>query len=604
MSATKYTDRPKPIKFSGASEMPYFTLSLATTEWNQTGTWRYLRPCYVERIPACQASCPTSNDIERWIGLLSKGRVQEAWDAATMENPFPAIMGRVCFHPCMTGCNRNELGGAVNINMLERCLGDAIEKGATVPKPFFKSSGKKVCVIGSGPAGLACAYHLRRLGHEVTVLEREEKAGGMLRYGIPAYRLPKNILDADIDRLCKMGIKFEFNKPVRDAAALQDLHRDYAAVFLATGAWRSRALGIPDDKAPQIMSGLEMLKMVGSGHKPNLGNTVIVVGGGNTALDSARTAKRLGCDVTIAYRRSQSEMPASEEEIRDALEEGIKLEILVAPKRIVMNEKRLVGVEFLRMKLGDPDESGRRKPVAVEGSEFIFNCDTVLTAIGEEIDNSIIPSALHIEHGSLSTNACGKTEWNWLFAGGDIIDGPRTVVDAMSSGKRSAIAIDAMLSGLDPLASYEATKIFGTNFAMMSRYLEHKESKNNSKNAEGKPERLNEVVKFEELNKTYFTRSEPKKTPAITIQERFKLDPFVEVNVRPSEDDEKAELDRCFHCGRCTLCDNCFIYCPDVAIAKKQDGFDIDLFLCKGCGVCTHECPRSAMKMSEEPMEF
>lgn len=598
---------PEAIVFTSERDMPHFTISMATTEWNETGTWRYLQPRYVERVPACQNACPTANDIESWIRHLEAGRVAEAFEAATIENPFPAIMGRVCFHPCMEGCNRRELGGAVNINALERSLGDAAGGTLPVPKPFFPPSKKKVAVVGSGPAGLACAYHLCRLGHAVTIFERAPKAGGMLRYGIPSYRLPREVLDREVERLKAMGIDFQLEKPVPSATELQVLAQDYSAVFLATGAHKSKPLGIEGEKTPGVMPGLELLKQAAAGKNPKVGRRTVVVGGGNTAVDAARTARRLGAEVTIVYRRSRAEMPAFEEEVRAAEEEGIRFEMLLSPQRVEVTSGRASGLTCQRMKLGDPDASGRRQPIPAEGAPVTIPAETILTAIGEEIDLSIIPSALHIEKGgSLRTGAAGRTEWRNLFAGGDFVAGARTVVDAMAAGKRSAIAIDCLLRGESVEELLPKISIAGEGPASMARYVAHRGGQHPCGVPASSAVRQERVVRYEDLNHAFFTRSEPAATPAIPVEERLGSNAFAEVHAALPDAGRASELARCFHCGRCTECDNCYIYCPDVAIAKLDPtpGFAIDLHYCKGCGVCMHECPRSAMEMIEEPTEF
>ena len=598
------TKHPSPITFAKKSEMPYFTIAMGTTEWNETGTWRYMRPRYVERVPACQHGCPTSNDIEGWIRLFEQGKLAEAWEAATMENPFPAVMGRVCFHPCMEKCNRRELGGSVNIQMCERTLADAMGKELPPAEPFFPPSGKKVAVIGAGPAGLACAYHLTRLGHKVEVFDRLQKAGGMLRYGIPEYRLPNDVLDREVRRLEKMGVTFVLGKAVKSAAEMQTMRQDYAAVFMAIGAYKSKAMGVPDEKSPGVMTGLEFLRRVVEGKAPSIGKKVLVVGGGNTAVDAARTARRFGAEVTLAYRRSRAEMPAFEEEVRQAEEEGVKIEILVSPSRVVLNAGKAAGLECLKMKLGDPDESGRRQPIPIEGSETILAADTILTAIGEEIETAIVPSALPSEHGAIKTRVGGRTEWTTVFAGGDFIAQQRTVVDAIASGKRSAIAIDCQLRGESFEAVFDRIRVADTDAVMMSRYLHIRTGNPPRAATTSELSRLNKVVTFSDLNPTYFTRSEPSPYPLRGVDERLSGDGFAEIHQAPADETRKSELSRCFHCGRCTECDNCYVYCPDTAISKKECGFEIDYYFCKGCGVCLKECPRAAMEMIEEPTEI
>lgn len=585
-------------------QFPHVPISMATTEWNDTSTWRYLRPQYVERIPACQHSCPTSNNIEMWIRLLEKGKINEAWEAATLENPFPAIMGRVCFHPCMDGCSRREFGGPVGINMLERALGDAAYNRPLPAKPLLPHSGKKVAIVGSGPAGLACAYHLTRLGHKVTVFESASRAGGMLRYGIPSYRLPRSVLDREILQLKEMGISFETGKAISDASNLQEVRQKFAAVFLGIGRQKSKLMGIPEEKSAGVMSGLEFLRRVAEGERPDIGKKALVVGGGNTAIDTARVARRLGAEATIVYRRSRAEMPAFEEEIKLAEEEGVKFETLVSPCRVVTGANGVAGMECRKMRLGEPDASGRRRPEPIDGSLITFDADSIMSAIGEEIDASFIPSSLPIEHGSIKTGPGGRTEWQNVFAGGDCISQTRTVVDALGAGKRSAIAIDCFLCGLSFDSIFEKIRVAETDAVFMSSYLEIKTGAPRLTSTTSESECQNRVANFSDLNPAYFTRSESNAYPTSTTSERFEGAGFSEVHLPPPDKIKNDELARCFHCGRCTECDNCYIYCPDVAIAKREGGFEVDYHFCKGCGVCAKECPRSALEMIEEPVEI
>jgi 2-oxoacid:acceptor oxidoreductase delta subunit (pyruvate/2-ketoisovalerate family) len=597
---------PEATEFDGEIDMPHMPISIATTEWDATGTWRYLKPRFVERIPripSCQNHCPTGADIEAWIAHFERGDLGKAWDAATIENPFPSIMGRVCFHPCMDGCSRKDLGGAINIHALERTLGDAIGEKLPEAKPFFPSSGKKVAVVGSGPAGLACAYHLRRLGHEVTVFEKEKKAGGILRYGIPAYRLPRDVLDRELDRFAAMGIKFNLGKAVPDATHMQTLCQDYDAVFLAIGAHKSRSPGIVGEKTKGVIAGLAFLREITSGRKMDIGKRVLVIGGGNTAIDAARTALRLGRDVTLLYRRSRAEMPAFPDDVREAEDEGVKIETLVSPLEVVGLSGQTSGLRCKRVELGAPDDTGRMSPVPIEGSEFMIEGDTIITAIGEDIDTSIIPSAFHVDGGAIRTGIGGKTEWHNVFAGGDFTFNPRTVVDSLASGKASAIAVDCELRGEGAKATLDRCKIAGDGPVLMSRYVELRGAApiRHSTTEELIPQ--DHVVGFEEINCAYFTLSDAATTPHIAAAERMGDDPFAEVAGGLVENIRAEELGRCFHCGRCTTCDNCFIYCPDVAVSKQGDGFAIDMDYCKGCGVCSEECPRAAMEMVEETAE-
>ncbi len=601
MSKQKKSKKQGVISFSKLSDIPYTTLSSGTMEWNHTGSWRYMQPAYVERIPACQASCPTSNNIETWIRLMEEGDFKSAWEFATVENPFPAIMGRVCFHPCTKGCNRMDMGGSVNICMLERYLADHFENTLPVPMPFFKETNQHIAVIGSGPAGLSCAYHLRRLGHKVTVFEKEKDAGGMLRYGIPQYRLPHDILTAEIKRLEKMGITIKINTPIRDAACVQELRQDYNAIFLAIGAWKSKPFPLENDKKLITMSGLSFLKDIAYNRRPRIGKKIIVVGGGNTAIDTARTAKRLGADVTVVYRRTYEEMPASIEEIHHAKEEGVRFELLCQPVRVEETGKK-TSVLCQKMILGPVDDTGRRMPVPMPGDTMTIPADTILTAIGETIDNTIIPSKLPMKNGSLCANNYGQTEWTNIFAGGDLIESPRTVVDALASGKRSAIAIDCVLRGegdsIDEIVSNVCVP--NSPYIMMSQYVMYRDGAIQPAATTSKTNQLSTIVYFKDLNLAYFKESMPYPTPVIPVKDRISAQSFVEVSTRPTKEMADYEMARCFHCGRCTLCDNCYIYCPDVAINKIKDGFKIDMDYCKGCGICVTECPRAAMQMIDE----
>jgi 2-oxoacid:acceptor oxidoreductase delta subunit (pyruvate/2-ketoisovalerate family) len=593
----------KPVELKNAEEMPFCTMSLADMTWNKTGSWRYLRPQYVEQIPACQSGCPTANNIEAWIGLFGKGKIEEAWNTAAIENPFPGIMGRVCYHPCQEKCNRKELGGAVSIQMLERALADEAAKKDLVPEPFCPPTKKKIAVVGSGPAGLACAYHLTRLGHRVTVIERSQRAGGMLRHGIPEYRLPKDVLDREIERLKKMGIEFQLGRQIRDAAQMQLLRQEYDAVFLAIGAHKSKTLGIPDERAEGVIAGLAFLDAVSQGKAPFPGARTVVVGGGNTAIDAARTALRLKSSVTVLYRRSRPEMPAFEDEIREAEKEGIKIEFLVLPKRILLKEGKAGGIICERAKLGEPDDSGRRQPVPIPNSECQFEADTIICAIGEDIETAIIPSALPITKGAIATKQGGRTAWSNVFAGGDFIGQTRTVVESLASGKRSAIAIDCLFRKMDFEDVFEKIRVGDTSSVRMADYLNIiKRGKKEEEECEVIPKR--KIVSYDQLNCAYFWESNPNAYPAKSVEERLAHRPFTEILLSPPKETTADELSRCFHCGRCIQCDNCFIYCPDISISKEEMGYKIDLNYCKGCGVCVSECPRAAMEMIEEPVEI
>jgi len=579
----------KPIVFKGAHEMPYTTHSLSDMSWNQTGTWRYLRPNYVEKIPACQSGCPAGEPIELWLRELETGNVSTAWEILTTENPFPGLMGRVCFHPCEKACNRKDLGGAVTINMLERSLADQHGYKNSSVKKWKKDIGKKIAVVGSGPAGLAHAFFSTRLGHSVTVFDRFPKPGGLFRYGIPEYRLPKSIVENEIKKLYDLGIKFECGKNLT-RQDIENLTKSFDAVYLSLGAHISRPLGVDGENAKGVIPALNFLEsaqlaMEGSATQVPAckGKNVIVIGGGNSAVDASRMAIRLGAsNVTIVYRRSRVEMPAFAEEINDAEAEGVKLIMLAAPAKINAAAGSVKDILFTKMKLGDPDASGRRSPVAIPDSQFELPADIVLTAIGEIVDEQLLPQ-----------------KGDKIIFGGDMLDQPRTVVNAIASGKAASIELDCKWRALDFNEVANKIGVPETSVLRMTEYLRLTSDIKTIRRENVSVKQI--VVKTEHLNTYYFDNSQPGSYPKKGVTERLKPNPMMEVHSAPLAEMAKTQLERCMHCGHCTECDNCYIYCPDVSIYKAKGGYDISYDFCKGCGVCVKECPRAAMIMTEEP---
>ena len=588
------------MKIRGKSKLPDAPISSGTMEHQRTGRWRCARPVFAQSVPACQAACPTGSDVESWIRLMQEGRHEETYRVATIENPFPAITGRICMHPCTEACNRRQMGGAVNIKALERAVADAMGDDLPVPSPYVKPTGKRVAIAGSGPSGLACAYHLKRLGHEVTIFERAQRAGGMLRYGIPTYRLPREVVDREIRRLERMGIVIETGKPITDAAHMQSLRQDYDAVYLSIGAQRPRALGLDEEHAPGVMSGLEYLKRAAEGSDPRVGKRGVVIGGSNTAVDAARTALRFGAKVTLVHPGTREGLSAFSEHVEDAAAEGVELELMTEPIRILTANGHASGIMCRRLERGEPNEEGMRRLTPVEGSEVGFDADAIISATGERIDTSIVPSALHIEGGTLRIDATGRTEWPNVFAGGDFVEESHTVAGALATGKRSSIAIDCLLRSEGANSVIEMASVEGRGPTLMCRYVKQRAGTYPIATTIDSAIRRDRVVRFEDLNPAYFEESDPVSAPALIAGERISAGPLTEIEGPLSDEAQAAELARCFHCGRCTECDNCYIYCPDVSIAKRDGGYDVDLDHCKGCGVCAAECPRSAMEMREE----
>jgi len=568
-------------------DMPYQPISLGSMEWNRTGTWRYLRPRFDNKISPCNESCPAGQDIEGAMVLIGQGKVLEAWDLFQEESPFPGVCGRVCYHPCESSCNRGEFDEAVSINALERFMADmAFKHGRRVTVKKEKKK-EKVAVIGSGPAGMTCAYHLARMGYGVTVFEALPVLGGMLRVGIPEYRLPKKILEGEIDRILELGVTTEVNTRFGESLQQKDL-KEYAAVFFALGNHVSKKLGVSGEDEDWAMSGVEFLRKVSLGKEVPLGKKMVIIGGGNTALDAARTALRLGAKPSILYRRTREEMPAFPAEIQEAEEEGIEISFLVSPVRLLV-ERGQKKLECVKNRLGPPDEDGRRRPVEVKGSNYFIEVDQVLTAIGEDADLATLPKKLGVQDSIIPTDERGATKLEGTFAGGDIIHQPHTVVHAIGSGKRAAIFIDCFLRKQKWEGVFDSIRLGERGNLSMRRYLtEEKE----------RPPLSPKTVLLKDLNIDYFEHKKRKKTSRLPMGKRQGT--FEEVNLGFPEETAVAEAQRCFNCGVCNLCDNCYIFCPDVAIRKENGNNVIDYDHCKGCGICVEECPRDAMVMEEE----
>ncbi|MBP7736072.1 MAG: nitroreductase family protein [Spirochaetes bacterium] len=498
------------------------------------------RPYSQVQEAACQYNCPAGIDVRKYMEVLAKGGSnREAWDIITEANPFPAITGLVCPHPCEGGCNRQYLDGSVNINEVERFIGAwGVKENMAFTAPAAKS-GKRIAVVGSGPSGMACAYHLARLGHEVTVYESAAKPGGMLRYAIPSYRLPAEVIDAEYDRVLAMGVVLKTGVTVGKDVSVADLAKQYDAVYAAISAAKSKD---PDfGTSGRIFSGLEFLRSVNEGGSVTVGKNVLVVGGGNTAIDAARTARRLGAEVTILYRRTRKEMPAHDDEIRDALDEGVKIEYLAAPINVACADDGRAAVKCTRMRLCEEDESGRCRPEPVEGSGYDLYVDSVIYALGQEADLAGFDDLA--EKGWIAADGLGVTRMPNVYAGGDAVSGPETVTAAIGAGKRAALAIDARLSG----------KNFSGN---------------------GKKEitfRNVPIYGYPKANRTCAKAPAPEaRLAGLKVPAAGHL----------SAEEVKAEAGRCFSCGKyksdftsvqyfgrvCIACHNCEAICPHGAL--------------------------------------
>ena len=540
-----------------AIPLPFaITLPPATSRRNHTGAWRTERPVYVELLPPCSNACPAGENVQRWLYHAEERDYEAAWREIMRDNPFPAIMGRVCYHPCQTACNRATLDEAVGINAVERFLGDeALRRGWTVT-PTAPASGHRVLVVGAGPAGLSAAYHLRMLGHDVVVREASPQAGGLMRYGIPTYRLPRDILDLELARLVDLGIRLELGHRVDDLPA-EMADGGFHAAFLGIGAQLSRRAYIPAGDSARILDALGVLRTVAEGGAPVLGRRVVVYGGGNTAMDVARTARRLGAtDTLVVYRRTREKMPAADVEVEDALAEGVRIRWL---STIAYAGEGAVTVE--RMEL---DEAGRPQPT---GEFEQLPADSVVLAIGQDIDQSILSDVdgISVVDGLVQVGPDFMTGRAGVFAGGDVTTNDRTVTSAIGQGKRAARHIDAWLRGQVAPASA--------------------------------PQRL---ATADRLNLWYYSDAPATVAPRLAAARRAST--FDEVVQGLDETTALYEARRCLSCGNCFECDNCYGMCPDNAVIKlgPGQGFTIDLNYCKGCGICAAECPCGAIDMVPE----
>ena len=535
------------------------TLGVGSSLANKTGSWRVERPVYVDRLPPCNNGCPAGENIQGWLYQAEEGNYEAAWRIITESNPLPAIMGRACFHPCETACNRVQIDEAVGINAVERFLGDrAIEEGWALPSPTTMT-GRRILVIGSGPAGLSAAYHLRRLGHEVEIHESAPSAGGMLRYGIPAYRLPRDVVDAEIERIVATGVSIHLESPVLDLVeTMATGHFD--AAFVAIGAQRGKNPEIPSGDAAKVLDAVSMLHGFEEGDGPVLGRRVVVYGGGDTAMDAARTAQRLGATETIVvYRRTRDRMPAHDEEVLDAQAEGVQMRWLSTVTRA--DGGRLM-LETMTL-----DEKG----VAVGTGEFEeLEADSLVLALGQDTDLSLFDHLTDVDlsSGIIDVDYNQMTSHPGVFAGGDAassITGERTVTAAVGHGSRAAKAIDSFLQGntLEPAVT--------------------------------RP-----LATAERLNPWYY--SDAPRTIRPRLEAARRRSNFDEVVGGLTADDALFEARRCMSCGNCFECDNCFGVCPDNAVIKLGGGnrYEFNLDYCKGCGICAHECPCGAIDMVPE----
>ena len=522
----------------------------------RVGPVRSRMPVYMDFMPPCNNACPAGENIQEYLRLVREGQIREAWTELVKNNPFPAIHGRVCYHTCESACNRGCLDQSISIHGVERFLGDkALEEGWAFPTPDHQT-GFKVLIVGSGPAGLSCAYHLARLGHTVEVRDGGEQPGGMMRYGIPEYRLPRDVLDAEINRIRDLGVTFTQNHSVKDLLKEQ-AEGTFDAVFIAVGAGLSKRVEIPSMDASHMIDAVSFLKDVAAGDRPQIGRRVAVYGGGNTAMDAARVARRLGAEESIViYRRTEQQMPANQEERDEAQLEGVEMHWL---RTISEVDPGQVQVEIMEL-----DDKGR----AVGTGKFeTLQADTVILAIGQETDSNFLRRipGMRFENDVIKVNPNTlMTDVPGIFAGGDAVPSDRTVTISVGHGKKAARMIDTWLHSNQPA-----------------------------------PKSRPPIVDFDMLHLWYFGDHERRMQSELDVEERTD---FQEIVRGLSPEEARFEAVRCLSCGNCIECDGCLGSCPEDAIIKLGKGlrYRYNYEKCTGCATCYEQCPVHSIEMIPE----
>jgi NADPH-dependent glutamate synthase beta subunit-like oxidoreductase len=532
-----------------------------------------LRPLFVEKQPPCAVGCPNHNAIREMLTTILRANdlekpyeqaFGEAFQTFLETTPFPSVCGRVCPHPCESECNRHGKDGAVGINQVERFIGDfGLEKGLKPRRLTEETRTEKIAVVGSGPGGLSAAYQLARNGYPVTVFEAFPKPGGMLRYGIPDYRLPQQILDAEIDRVLELGVELKLNTAVGDDISLDELRKEYKAIFVAIGAHKGIELKIEGESAPNVFTGTDFLHRANTGERIEVGSDVVVIGGGDTAVDAARVSRRLGANVTIVYRRTKKEMPAIDEEIDAAEAEAIEIHYLAAPIEIYEENGEATGMKCQRMELGEPDASGRRRPVPIEGDTFDLSFTCLIAAVSQAPEFSGLESLIEGD-GWVTVDDRFETKVEGVYSGGDNTN-LGLVIHAIAHGRSAARAIHEMITGEQVAAADSEMK----------------------------------VIKADGIRFDHYQESQHVTPHEMAVDERLR-DMHAEIVSTYSDEDAIAEASRCMSCGMCFDCGTCWSFCQDNAIVKpldKTEPYSVKVNFCTGCKKCSEVCPCGLIEM-------
>jgi NADPH-dependent glutamate synthase beta subunit-like oxidoreductase len=535
-----------------------------TTEVVKTGSWRAAVPEYASAPAPCHNACPVEGNIAVWIRHIENQAFEDAWLNLIDNNPFPAVTGRICHRPCESPCNRGRLDEPIAIRSLERFVGDmALEQGWTFPgTPVSKA--ETIAVVGGGPAGLAATYHLRRMGYAVTLIESQRQLGGVMRYGIPPYRLSRDILDAEIQRILSLGVDVRTNTRISTQADFENLQSEFAAVYLATGATIPKRLPQLDYSQPWVIESAAYLEQTNAGRHPESGTRIVVIGGGSAAMDVARTARRHGKEVTVLSLEAESDMPAQRDEVLEAMDEGISLISGAMLQFVSDRSQHGLDLACIRVDFEAGTVPGEFRVTPVPETEFTVDADTIVSAIGQDPDTVALQHLMNVDDALVHVDDRHRTSFDGFFAGGDLVTMQRFVTVAFGFGKQAAAEIDIYLQSRKP-----------------------------ARDVPTRPE-----VSIDVINTNYHPRGERAVQQLVPAPERRLR--FDEVELTLPIGEVLAEAERCFSCGNCTFCDNCFYFCPDMAINREENGYSVIDDYCKGCGLCVRECPTGSIVMRQE----
>jgi len=572
---------------------PFVAVSWESTRVFKTGAQRSEKPVFINKIPPCRQACPMGIDIPTAFHLASKGDIDGALEVFLRENPLPGVCGRVCYHPCEAECNRGSFDEPVGVRSLERFVSDH----GTFDVAGDGASGSKkeqIAVIGSGPAGLSACYHLARFGYHVTLIEARAELGGMLRYGIPPYRLPRPILERELERIMSLGVHAKVETTVGRDISWEEL-QSFDALFLSVGLQAAKSLPELNPPGPAMITGLDFLADPGRWFLEDDSNKVLIIGGGNVAIDAARTLMRIrrgrGSNITLVCPESREHMPALPEEIEEALEEGVIIVNGWAPHRLHKDGGGPISLDFQRAEVRIGRQTGNIEITTVGREVQSYPVDTIIVAIGQHLGTQSLPPGIDIDDGKIVTDRCGRASLPNVFTGGDAMGGRAFVADALADGKRGAVAISCLLEGKDMEEELQISGI-GQGLAVSTEHYR--------RGSETDTDALKAVVTYEHMNTLFFSECTRRNPEHLMAEARVKSFDEVICGLEPSAMAE--EVSRCFNCGTCIDCEMCLDFCPDLSIIRDAESgiYRFDADYCKGCGVCSVACPRGVVEMAGE----